>query len=126
MEHDNQQNLSTKKSRKPNWSKKDMCTLVELYEPYHATIIGAFNPKITAVSKSNTWKLLCDAFNRSAVDTKRDESEIQTKISNMKDDARKHGTRVRQHKTGGGPPPDDAPNYIQKMYDIVHGSTGTV
>ncbi|XP_065640649.1 uncharacterized protein LOC136073188 [Hydra vulgaris] len=113
-----------KKPRNANWSKKDACILVELYEPYHAVIVGAFSSTTNVTSKSESWQKLHLKFNNAGVDDKRSETEIQNKISNIKDDTRKYGALIRKHKTGGGPPVNEAPLFVQKMFDIMFGSTG--
>lgn len=118
-----------RKERSKNWTTKDECLLVELYEKYHDVIIGKFSGPgqgqgNSAKKKEDAWKSLADEYNVSPVDHKRDLEEIITKIGNLKNLVRKYATELKKWKTGGGPKPKDPPSSILKMYDIVFGSTG--
>lgn len=114
-----------KKKRSPNWSTKDSCLLVEIYERYHEIIVGQFQGRVlTKKKKDEAWKKMEDEFNGSPIDFKRSLEEIKSRIENMKKLARELATAMRKYETGGGPKPKDPESFIQKMYDIIFGTSG--
>lgn len=114
-----------KKARSKNWSAKDSCVLVDVYEKYHDIITGRFKGRlVTAEKKDAAWKSLTAEFNQLAVDYSRKEEEIQKKIENLRDAVRRFVTASKQFQTGGGPKPNEPEKYIEKMYSIIYGETG--
>ena len=113
-----------RKQRAPNFTPKENCILVEMYEQFHKIIIGAFSSTNTAEKKEEAWKKLTENFNSAAVDHVCEVGNIKDRISNIKKLAREYGLSIRQYKTGGGPPPNPPAVYVLKMYEIAESTGG--
>lgn len=108
----------------PTWTLRDSTTLVDMYEKYHDVIVGGFSANPVPRSRQASWQALYEEFNSVGPDNLREVVHIQTKISNVKDEARKYAKAVRSHETEDGPSPPEPPFYVKKMFDIVQRQSG--
>ncbi len=106
--------MSEEKGRS-NWSASDACLLVQIYEPFHGLISGSVRVPNIGRSRETAWQKICNSFNSSGPEEVRTEKQIR----NIKETARKHGSAVRFHLTGGGPPPTAVSAYVLKMYELL-------
>ncbi len=105
-----------------NWSTKDQCKLVRCYAKYHEIISGAFKgPLKSTEAKEEAWKNLTSDFLAENPDEPRMLTQLKSKIDNLKTKVRDYGRQIKYHKMGGGPPPDEQPAYVQKLYEIIFG-----
>lgn len=116
---------SRKRVRTPIWTLRDSTLLVEMYGKYHDVIVGVFVAAPIQKSRQATWQALYEEFNSSAPDNPRGVVHIQTKISNIKDEARRYAKAVRLQETDGETISPEPPDYVKKMFEIVQGHSSS-
>ena len=113
-----------KKAKKPNWIPREVDALLDGIQTRYEILKAKLTTSITNIKKKNAWTEISEEVTSVRSDVGRSGEDCSTKWGNLKKEALKAASTIRQEraKTGGGEPPKELSPVHERVLEILGDS----